>query len=217
MGAALEGGEIHWISGFAHRLQRPARPSGEALMLLHGSGGDESTLLPFATRIAPDATLVGVRGRVMQDGVTRWYRRVTPVRFDQKDIRSEADAFADFVSEAATTYRLDLARTAFVGYSNGANLVAAMALLHPGLVRRAVLMRAMPVLKRPPTADLTTASFLIIAGKEDRLYARYAPALEKTLRGSGAHVEAHVVPAGHEFGDEDVRIAGEWLAAANTG
>jgi phospholipase/carboxylesterase len=210
----LNGDEIHWISGFAHRIQQPERPSGEALVLLHGSGGDETTLLPFAARIAPAATLVGVRGRVLQDGVTRWFRRLTPVRFDQKDIRAEANAFAAFLLEAAKAYRLNLATTALVGYSNGANLVAAMALINPGLVRRAILMRSMPVLTRPPLADLSGAGFLIISGKEDRLYRDYAPALAKLLRGTGAEVEAHVVPAGHEFGDEDARIAARWLASA---
>src|SRR5262245_66115855 len=88
MGYPLNGDEIHWISGFAHTLRQPERPSGEVLFLLHGSGGDETTMLPLAARIAPSATLVGVRGRVLQDGVTRWFRRTTPVRFDQKDIRS---------------------------------------------------------------------------------------------------------------------------------
>lgn len=213
-GAAVKGEEIHPELGFVHRLYRPEKPNGETLVLLHGSGGDESTLLPLARRAAPNATLLAVRGRVVQDGVTRWYRRVTPVRFDQKDIRAEAGAFAAFLEAAAKTYGIDLRRATFVGYSNGANLVAALSLLHPGLVRRAALLRSMPVLDKPPVADLAAANFLVVAGKDDGLYARYAPALEKALARNGAHVIAHTIPAGHGLDDEDARLVGEWLAGS---
>lgn len=216
VGAAVSGKEINPELGFVHKLHRPARPSGETLVLLHGSGGDESTLLPLAQEIAPNATLLAVRGRVVQDGVTRWYRRVTPVRFDQNDIRAEADAFAMFVKAASKAYGFDLMRTTFVGYSNGANLVAALSLLHPGLVQRAALLRSMPVLDKPPVADLAAANFLVVAGKDDGLYARYAPALEKVLARNGAHVIAHMIPAGHGLYDEDARLVGEWLAGSAT-
>jgi phospholipase/carboxylesterase len=212
--AAVSGEEIHQELGFTHRLYRPEQPNGETLVLLHGSGGNEMTLLPLAQQIAPSATLLAVRGRVIQDGVTRWYRRVTPVRFDQKDIRAEADAFATFLEAAAEAYGLDLARTTFIGYSNGANLVAALSLLHPGLVQRAALLRSMPVLDKPPVADLAAADFLVVAGRDDRLYARYAPALEKMLRQARAHVTAHLIPAGHGLDDQDARLVGEWLAAS---
>lgn len=214
--AAVNGKEIHPELGFIHKLYRPERPSGETLVLLHGSGGDESTLLPLAQQIAPNATLLAVRGRVVQDGVTRWYRRVTPVRFDQKDIRAEADAFAIFLRAASKAYGLDLGHTTFVGYSNGANLVAALSLLHPGLVQRAALLRSMPVLDKPPVADLAVANFLVVAGKNDGLYARYAPALEKVLARNGAHVIAHMIPAGHGLDEEDARLVGEWLASSAT-
>ncbi len=210
--AAVSDEEIHPELGFVHKLYRPERPNGETLVLLHGSGGNEITLLPLAQKIAPNATLLAVRGRVLQDGVTRWYRRVTPVRFDQKDVRAEADAFATFLEAAAEAYGLDLARTTFIGYSNGANLVAALSLLHPGLVQRAALLRSMPVLDKPPVADLAASNFLVVAGKDDGLYARYAPALEKVLARNGAHVIAHMIPAGHGLDDEDARLVGEWLA-----
>lgn len=198
--------------GFAHRLERPERANGDVLVLLHGSGGDQETLIPMAREAAPGATLLGVRGRVMQDGVTRWYRRVTAVRFDQRDIRSEAQAFADFLGQAVETYGLEEARLGFVGYSNGANLVAALALLKPRLVRQAALLRAMPVLDKPPVGDLSRSRFLVVAGRDDQLYARYSPALEQALSKRGALVEAHLIAAGHMLTEEDTRLVGAWLA-----
>jgi phospholipase/carboxylesterase len=199
---------------FAFEIVRPQRPDGRTLVLLHGSGGDESSLVDLAGRIAPNATLLGVRGRVVQDGRSRWYRRLSPVTFDQADIRAESEAFAGFLSRTAPGLGIDLERTVFLGYSNGANLIAATALLHPGLVRRAALLRPMAVLDQPPTPPLTGSSLLMIAGEADRTYAPFAPALEHLLERCGAAVDARVIASDHMIGEEDARIVAEWLAAA---
>ncbi|GAB1580764.1 alpha/beta hydrolase [Phyllobacterium phragmitis] len=198
---------------FLYRFYRPENPTGKTVILLHGSGGDETSLVPLASRIWPNAVLLGVRGRVLQEGRTRWYRSITPVKFDQKDVRAEADAFVVFLTKLANSQGLDLSRATFVGYSNGANLLAATMLLHPDLVKRAVLMRPMPVLDKTPAANLSKVNVLTIAGAEDEIYAPYAPALSALLRSSGARVESRTVATGHLLGDEDVRIVGEWLAA----
>ncbi|MDA4836182.1 hypothetical protein NY536_32640, partial [Enterobacter hormaechei] len=84
------------------------------------------------------ATLIGLRGRSNEEGIGRWFRRFGPLSFDQQDIRSEAEALAAFIEGAAEAYRLDLERTVFLGYSNGANMLVATMLLHPGLVRNAI-------------------------------------------------------------------------------
>ena len=60
----------------------------ETLVLLHGSGVDETTLVPLAREIAPRAILIAVRGRIAQDGGMRWFTRITPTRFEQQSIRS---------------------------------------------------------------------------------------------------------------------------------
>lgn len=199
--------------GFTHVFHRKDAGSSRTLVLLHGSGGDETTLLPIARKAAPGASLLAVRGRVVQDGVTRWYRRVTAVRFDQADIRAEVDAFAAFLRAAATAYDFDPTGVTFIGYSNGANLVSSLALMYPALVRRAALLRSMPVLEAPPPATLWGADFLLVAGKDDDLYARYAPALEALLRENGATVEPHLISAGHGLSPQDERLLADWLAA----
>lgn len=201
---------------FVFEIIRPRKPDGRTMVLLHGSGGNESSLVDLAARIAPNATLLGVRGRVVQDGRSRWYRRLSPVTFDQADIRAESEAFAGFLSRTAPGLGIDLDRTVFLGYSNGANLIAATALLHPGLVRKAALLRPMPVLDQPPTPPLAGASLLMIAGEADRTYAPFAPALEHLLESCGAVVDARIIPSDHMIGEEDARIVAEWLAAAPT-
>ncbi len=200
-------------ANFAYRVVTPERPNGGVMVLMHGSGGDESTLVALASRIAPDATLIGVRGRVVQEGVKRWYRRVSPTEFDQQDVRAEAGAFVDFIRNTAAELKLDLSNVTFLGYSNGANLIAALTQLHPGLVRKAVLLRPMPVLSEAPAVDLSGTSILTIAGEHDRLYFPFAPRLEAMFRNCGARIDARVIASGHDLGEDDVRIAAEWLGS----
>lgn len=197
---------------FAYRVVQPEKPDGRVMVLMHGSGGDESTLMTLAAKIAPGATLIGIRGRIVQDGVKRWYRRITATEFDQNDVRSEADALVAFLKTTATDLKLDMNSATFLGYSNGANLIAAVTQLHPGLVKKAVLLRAMPVLGETPRVDLSSTKVLTIAGANDKLYFPYAPKLEQLLRSCGASVDYKVIPAGHDIGDADAQIAAEWLS-----
>jgi phospholipase/carboxylesterase len=197
--------------GFFYRLYRPTDATGEVLFLLHGSGVDETTLVPLGRQIAPRAVLVAVRGRIAQEAGFRWFTRITPTRFEQDSIRDEAGAFAGFIGEAALHHNLDLSRTTFLGYSNGANLVSSVMLLHPGLVERAALLRPMPVLDNVPPTDLSKVRVLIIAGAADLTYAPFAPALVTLLSQHGAELDACIVPSGHEFDGVDAAIVRQWL------
>ncbi|PSJ58292.1 hypothetical protein C7I85_19875 [Mesorhizobium soli] len=200
---------------FTVLVKRPENPSAETLVLLHGSGGDETTLMSLASRVAPRAVLMGVRGRVVQDGKKRWYKRITPTQFDQNDIRGEANAFANFLAGLVKVKKLDLDHTTFLGYSNGANLLAALSVLHPGLVERAILLRPMSVLDKVPEVSLSGTRFLVVAGASDQTYAPLAPALEAMLRDHGARLDVSTIKADHGLGDEDVKVVGEWLARAS--
>ena len=197
---------------FVYHFTKPENGSGETIVLLHGSGGNETSLVPFAQEVWPRATLLGIRGRVLQEGRTRWYARITPVKFDQKDVRNEADAFVSFLTKLSEDDQIDLSRTTFVGYSNGANLLAATMILHPDLVKKAVLMRSMPVLDQTPAANLSKAKVLVVTGADDKMYAPFAPALSDLLRTSGAKVDARVVKAGHMIGAKDVSLVTAWLS-----
>ena len=205
-------GVLHQDLAFPYRFLKPANTSGASLFLLHGSGVDETTMVPIARQIAPDATLVAVRGRILQEDGFRWFERITPTRFGQASIRAETSAFAAFASEAAKRHRFDLVRATFLGYSNGANLVSSLMLLHPGLVRKAALLRAMPVLDDMPSTDLSGMRALIIAGAADETYGPFAPALVTLLHGRGAEVDARIVASGHDIGEPDAAIVRQWLA-----
>lgn len=195
---------------FVHRLRRPDAPDGSAMMLLHGTGGSEADLMPLAHRVAPQATLLGVRGRSTEEGVARFFRRLTMTTFDQDDIRAEAQAFAAFWQGALAAYDLDPARLTVMGYSNGANFAGAVMGLHPGLIRRAILMRPMAALDDLPQADLAGLSVLTLTGARDP-YGPHAPRLNAWLARQGADLDARVVQAGHELSADDLTAAAEWM------
>jgi phospholipase/carboxylesterase len=199
---------------FVHRFYTPPDPDGSVFVLLHGSGGNETTLMPLLNKVAPRATLLGVRGRATEEGFPRWYKRITPFSFDQDDIKNEAEAFAAFIEGAVKSYGLDPKKVVYVGYSNGANLLNSLLYLHPNLVHKAVLLRSMPVLSAYPHADLKGTDLLVISGKMDA-YGKYASELEERLKTSGATVDSDVIPGGHDLGDADVPIIQKWLLQEN--
>ncbi|MGJ8616568.1 MAG: VOC family protein [Sulfitobacter sp.] len=200
---------------FIHRFHRPQGPDGSTIVLLHGTGGNEADLMPLAQRINPHATLLGVRGRSTEEGINRWFRRFDAVTYDQSDIRSEAEAFVAFIDGAVSGYGLDADRITFLGYSNGANLLGAVLQLHPGVIRRAMLLRSVQALETSPAGDAAETRVLMLNGAEDP-FGQMAPALEKALRNSGVSLDSRILPAGHELTDEDITLARNWLSDAPT-
>ncbi|WP_151978642.1 MULTISPECIES: VOC family protein [unclassified Roseovarius] len=197
---------------FVHRFNRPERPDGTTLVLLHGSGGNEADLMPIARRIAPQATLLGVRGRATEEQINRWFRRFDATTFDQADIQSEAAAFAAFVEDAVINYGIDVTRLFFLGYSNGANFLAAVMQVYPSAVRRAVLLRAVQVLDPLPVEDLSGTLVLMVNGQDS-----CAPVLADNLRAQGAQVGTRTVPSGHELTAADVAEVADWLGLGYAG
>ncbi len=195
--------------GFVHRLYHPENADGTVLVLMHGTGGSETDLMPLAARIAPRATLLGVRGRATEEGKLRWFRRFGAKRFDQDDIRAEAAALADFFSEAARAYGFDPDRMVFMGYSNGANMLGAMLRLTPGSIRKAILLRAIEVLEKAPRADLGDVSVLMTSGAQDTLMSPES-GLGEVLK--DAKLEHHMLPTGHALVPDDEALARAWLS-----
>ncbi|TGR36219.1 alpha/beta hydrolase, partial [Mesorhizobium sp. M8A.F.Ca.ET.198.01.1.1] len=101
----------------------PSKSTGKCLFVLHGSGVDETTLIPLASKISPDATLVAARGRIPQEDGFRWFERITPTSFEQASIRDEIAAYAEIAVEASKRHGLDLRRATFLGYSNRHNAI----------------------------------------------------------------------------------------------
>lgn len=195
---------------FAHRFLPGEAPV--ALLALHGTGGDEDDLLPLAARVAPGAPVLSPRGRVLENGMARFFRRLSPGVFDEADLRAQAAALTEWVGEARRHHGVADRPLLAVGFSNGANMAAALLLLHPGLLAGAVLLSPVPPLRQPPEAELHGVRVFIGAGRRDPLG---PPALVETLRTQltdrGATVEVHWHDRGHELTAEEVEGAAAWM------
>jgi phospholipase/carboxylesterase len=199
--------ELSHIHRFAPGNRREAAP----LLLLHGTGGDENDLLPLGQAIAPGASLLSVRGKVLEHGMPRFFRRLTEGVFDEDDVRRRANDLADFVIEARQRY--DLEAPIALGYSNGANIAAAMLLLRPEALAGAMLLRAMVPLAVPPMADLARKPVLIVSGQSDPIIPpSNSQRLATMLAGAGADVLHRTLPVGHQLSQADLTVATQWLA-----
>lgn len=200
--------------GFTHVYQPGTGPQAPTLVLLHGTGGDEHDMLPLG-RLMPGANLLSPRGQVLEQGKPRFFRRLAEGVFDIPDLRTRAGDVAAFVTAAASAYGFDPSRVYAMGFSNGANIASAVALLHPGVLRGAVLFRAMVPLEPHPLPALTGVRVLISNGQMDPLVAvEETERLATLFQRAGADVELHWQPAGHELMPTDFNAARAWLAAA---
>jgi phospholipase/carboxylesterase len=197
---------------FIHRFIPATVPKRPPLLLLHGTGGDETDLLELGQAIAPGSARLSPRGKVLESGMPRFFRRLAEGVFDEEDVKARAIELADFVAEARATYRLNAPIA--VGFSNGANIAAAMLLLRPEALAGALLLRAMVPLSEPPHADLTGKGVLILSGLADpTVPAENASRLAIMLRSAGASVQHEVLPAGHGLSQADIRLASQWMNA----
>ena len=204
------------VLGFAHRwVPPPDGRAGDTLLLLNGTGGGEDDLLPLGRAIAPDAAQLSPRGRVLERGMPRFFRRLAEGVFDEEDLIRRTGELAEFVGEAAERYRFDSTRVMAVGFSNGANIAAALLLLRPEVLAGAALFRAMVPLRPAELPVLRGRRVLISEGRMDPIVpAEQAETLAGMLRAAGAGVTLAWQDAGHALVSADVDAARAWLGAA---
>ena len=194
---------------FTHRHSAEA---GKAppLLLLHGTGGDENDLLPLGQLVAPGHALLSPRGMVLERGMPRFFRRLAEGVFDEEDLRKRTVELADFIEEARDAYGLEA--PVALGFSNGANIAAAMLLTHPRVLAGAALLRPMVPFAEPPRADLHGKPVLLLSGSADPIVpAADARRLASLLQAAGANTQAETLPAGHGLSQTDVNIAASWF------
>jgi predicted esterase len=199
--------------GFVHTFQAPATTDAPTLLLLHGTGGNERDLLPVASMLSPDAGVLSPRGKVLERGMPRFFRRLAEGVFDLEDLRRRTIELADFVAAAAAHYGFDPRRVIAVGFSNGANIAASLLLLRPETLGGAVLFRAMVPIVPDPLPTIPGTPVLLSNGRLDPLV---SPAeterLAALLREAGADITLAWQQAGHELTDGDIERARVWLS-----
>lgn len=194
---------------FIHRFEAgdPGRPP---VLLLHGTGGDENDLIDVGRMVAPGSTLLSPRGKVLEGGMPRFFRRLAEGVFDEDDVRRRADELAAFIGEARDAY--GLVAPVALGFSNGANIAAAMMMRHPKVLAGAALLRAMVTLPDAPAGDLGGTPVLILSGAMDPIIpADNAARLAAALKGCSAKVEHRTLPASHGLSQADITITRDWF------
>ena len=175
-------------------------PAGPPLLLLHGTGGNEYDLLPLRDHVSPGAAVLSVRGTVLENGMPRFFRRISEGVFDEDDLRQRADDLAEFVVTASAAYGIEERSLVAIGFSNGANIASAMLLQRPGLLSAAVLLAAMIPYAELPAADLAGTLVIISNGDRDPMIrSGVTQQLAGQLRERDAEVVELPHPGGHQI------------------
>lgn len=210
LGAIRRQGAVEWPVAMIHRFEPGA--SRDTILLLHGTGGDENNLIELGREVAPQANLLSPRGQVPENGMPRFFRRIREGVFDEADLVRRAADLDRFVRDATRQYGLDPARIRAFGFSNGANMAAALLLLHPTLLAGAALLRAVLPLEPAAPPNLDGKPVLILAGRKDP----YAPQkrvldLVTRLRTAGATVDLRWSEGGHAPEPTEIDDLAEWF------
>ena len=200
-------------SDFVHRFVPASDPDNSTtLLLLHGTGGNELQMIPLGQELLPGAALLSVRGKVLENGMPRFFRRFAEGVFDVEDLKFRASELSGFIDAARKQYGLENKKLVAVGYSNGANIAAGLILLHPHQLPAAVLLRAMVPFKVDSVPNLADTSILMNAGRRDLIASpENVNELAGIFTAGGADVSIHWHNGGHELGQDDIEAAKSWL------
>jgi len=200
---------------FIHRFisaNSKANKSSLTLLLLHGTGGTEDDLIPLGNELTPDASILSVRGKVLENGMPRFFRRLEEGVFDLEDLKMRTDELADFILKSSSIYDFDLKRLVAVGYSNGANIGASVLLRRPEALAGAILFRAMVPFIPDVLPDLSKKFIILLEGMRDPIVSKQeAESLLKIFNKAHSNVTIKWQGSGHNLTQEDIDTAKRWL------
>ncbi|WP_040287189.1 alpha/beta hydrolase [Sporosarcina koreensis] len=195
-----------------HVFREGTDKSRPVLLLLHGTGGTEEDLLPIADILDPVASVLSVRGNVLENGMPRFFRRLSEGVFDEEDLVYRTGELKDFINSAADTYGFDMSNVVAVGYSNGANIAASLLFHFADVLKGAVLHHPMVPIRNRDLPDLTGIPVWIGAGANDPICPQAeSTELHSLLQQAGASVELHWEHAGHQLTMAEVKAAQGWF------
>ncbi|HEX8372048.1 MAG TPA: alpha/beta hydrolase [Chthoniobacterales bacterium] len=200
-------------ASFIHRFV-PGENNSPVLLLLHGTGGNENDLLNLGHSLLPEAALLSPRGKILENGMPRFFRRLSEGVFDEPDLILRTHELAEFLTWAQAEYSLEGRPVVAVGYSNGANIAASLFLLRPEILAGAILLRAMVPLQPETLPALNGRSIFLAAGQHDPIIPPdNTERLAVLLKQAGANVELHWTAGGHELHTEEIAVAKRWLTS----
>lgn len=183
------------------------------LVLLHGTGGNEQSMLPIAKHLTDEWNVLSVRGEVNENGALRFFKRLREGVLDEDDLIARTAQFHETLTHWANEYTFSLQDIVFIGYSNGANFAANYLLQFPNAVKGGILLHPMVPTRRHNVASLDETNIFISAGIHDPLvpYEETEQLLDM-YRSAHANVQAHIESNGHQITYTELEAAKQWLA-----
>lgn len=199
------------MADYHYRECKGADAASPLFVVLHGTGGDEDQFFDLAGQLLAGARVVAPRGDVSEGGALRYFRRTAEGVYDMDDLRLRTAQMVDFVTARKAESKPQ--KVIGLGYSNGANILAAVQFAAPALFDATVLMHPL-IPFTPPQVDLSGRSVLITAGQRDPIApATTTQALSDYFARNGAASKLFWHPGGHELRQEELREAQGFLAS----
>lgn len=194
-----------------HIFKEGIYPDKPVLLLLHGTGGNELSLMDIGEFIDEKASILSVKGNVNENGMARYFRRLEEGIFDEEDLVYRTKELNEFLDEAAEKYHFDRNNIIALGYSNGANIAASLLLQYPKSLRSAILHHPMVPLRDIEKLSLEGTQVFIGAGENDNICRpEETNELEKMLIERGAKVVVHWENYGHRLTKTEIEAAKDW-------
>jgi phospholipase/carboxylesterase len=194
-----------------HIFKQGSDSTKPVLLLLHGTGGNEQDLLPLADIVDKEASVLSVRGNVLENGMPRFFRRLAEGIFDEEDLIFRTTELNEFLGEAATKYEFNRQNIIAIGYSNGANIAASLLFHFKDSVKGAILHHPMVPRRGITLPDLSGKHVFIAAGKNDPICPQQESVdLHQLLEGANATVNVHWENQGHQLTMSEVEAATKW-------
>lgn len=194
-----------------HIYEQGTDNTAPVLLLLHGTGGTERDLLGIAKHIDEGASVLSVRGNVLENGMPRFFKRLAEGVFDIEDLKFRTEELNNFIDQAAEQYSFDRSKVVAIGYSNGANIAASLMFHYKDALAGAILHHPMVPLRGMKLPDLSDKQIFIAAGENDPICApQETEELNELLEGAGASIELLWERYGHQLSRSEIEAAKAW-------
>lgn len=183
------------------------------IVLLHGTGADENNLVPVANAIAPDSTVLSIRGNVSENGMNRYFKRHAEGNYDVEDLMTRGKELYQFITEKAAEYNFELEDVVLLGFSNGSNIGINMLLLEESKINKGMLYAPMYPVDLTDGPDLSDAKILLSMGENDPIVPKAeSDRVIEIFESRGAKVDQVWVNS-HEINEKNLIAGKQWLDA----
>lgn len=195
-----------------HYIFKEGSPTGKKLLLLHGTGGDEHSLVDVAQFLDPEATILSFRGTIQESGMNRFFKRNGLNQFDLESLEEESDRLLQEIITVSQEKGIPLEEWTIVGYSNGANIAGHLLLERETELKQAILLHPMSLGVDTQTFSLADKNIWLSFSTNDPIVSKEAAdTLIQQLKRREANVAITTTHEGHQVSMTELNQAKDWL------